>query len=190
MKKLLNLFIFLITLSSCEKEIFYIECDTTYPTTQDSASFIPLGELEGKWLLKDAVMYVTNLDINVTDSIFLFMSSTTNSLRYGGSYYEFEDVSLDETTWLFNYPPNTPGIGSFILDGDSITPYGLNVTHNNITVLENMLGPQQMGGASRPIHYKMLNPQNTLVLIEVQHTYENINGYNSYYYTKLKFKKQ
>jgi len=190
MKKLLNLFILLATLTSCEKEMFYIECDNTYPTTQDTTSFIPVGELEGEWLLKDAIMYVTNLDMDITDSILLFVSSTTNSLRYGGSYYDFEDISKDETTWLFNYPQNTPGVGLFILDGDSISPYGLNVTYNNITVLENMVGPQQMGGSSRPIHYKMLNLQNTLVSMEVQHSYENINGYNSYYYTKLKFKKQ
>ena len=134
-------------------------------------------------------MYLTNLDFDVTDTLFLFSNTTTSSLRYGGSYYEFEDITLNNTKWLFDYPENTPGIGYFILDGDSINPYGLNVTTNNLTVLENMVGPQQMGGSSRPIHYEMVNPQKTIVFIEVQHTYENINGFNSYYYTKLKFKK-
>ena len=189
MKKLIYLFILSLTLISCEKENFQIDCSNPYPTTQDTTTFAPVGELEGSWILKDAIMYVTNLDFNTTDSLFLFSTSVTNSLRYGGSYYEFEDITLDETTWSFNYPKNTPGMGLFMLDGDSVNPYGLNVTPNNITVLENMVGIQQMGGSSRPIHYKMINPHNTLVFVEVQHTYENINGHNSYYYTKLKFKK-
>lgn len=190
MKKLIKLFVVLLTLTSCKKENFQIDCTNTYPTTQDTTTFIPVGELEGVWILKDAVRYMTNLDFNTTDSLFLFNNTTTNSLRYGGSYYEFEDITLNQTTWSFKYPENTPGIGLFFLDGDSITPYGLNVTTNNITVLENMIGPQQMGGSARPINYKMINPHNTLVSIEVQHSYENIDGYNSYYYTKLKFKKQ
>jgi len=189
MKKLLNLFLLVLSLTSCEKEVFYIECDTTYPTTQDTTIFVNSGDLEGEWLLKNATMYMTNLDFDIIDTIPLFDTTNTSSLRYGGSYYEFEDIVLDDTKWLFDYPENTPGIGYFILNGDSIVPYGLNVTSNNLTVIENMLGPQQMGGSSRPIHYQMNNLQNTLVTIEVQHTYETINGFNYYYYTQLKFKK-
>tara|TARA_R100000664_G_C2701226_1_gene101454 strand:- start:135 stop:707 length:573 start_codon:yes stop_codon:yes gene_type:complete len=189
MKKLLNLLILIICFTSCEKETFYIECTETYPTTQDTTSFVPSGELEGEWVLKNATMYITNLDFDFVDSVYLFDTTNTSSLRYGGSYYEFEDIVLDDTRWLFDYPENTPGIGYFILNGDSITPYGLNVTSNNLTVIENMIGPQQLGGSSRPIHYKMINVHNTLVEIEVQHSYENIDGFNCYYYTKLKFKK-
>ena len=134
-------------------------------------------------------MYLENLDLDTDTSMFLFDSGVNSSLRLGGSYYDFEDIVRYTTVWSFNYPNNTPGIGGFVIDYDSLVPYGLSITSNNITVIENIVGPQQLGGSGRPLHYEIIDRINNTIYIYVQEMYENINGYNCYYYSKLKFKK-
>ena len=79
---------------------------------------------------------------------------------------------------------------AFFLNGDSIYPYSLYVMENNLTVCEHISGQYLMlGGSSRPINYEVIDHHNKIINIYVQETYANINGYNYYYYSKLRFKK-
>ncbi len=191
MKNLIKILSLFLLLSSCIKEPIYPPCTTTYPTTQNNGDYVEKNFLEGCWVLKSGTMYVQNLDTEENTEIFLFGGGVNSSLRYDGiSLFSFENITRHQTTWCFNFPENIPGNGSFTIDGDSIYPYGLNVTNNNITVTEDVSGNYQLlGGSSRPIHYEVVSMENKVINIYVQETYENIYGYNYYYFSKLRFKK-
>tara|TARA_R110000796_G_scaffold248759_1_gene375820 strand:+ start:853 stop:1431 length:579 start_codon:yes stop_codon:yes gene_type:complete len=192
MKNLIKVLCLFLVLSSCVKEPMYPPCTTVYPTTQNNGNYVETNFLDGCWVLQSGTMYVQNLDTDESSEIFLFGSGTVSSLRYDGtSLFSIETLVRYQTTWCFNFPENVPGTGSFTLNGDSIYPYGLNVTTNNITVTEDVSGNYQLiGGSSRPINYEVVNIENKIINIYVQEVYENINGYNYYYFSKLKFKKQ
>tara|TARA_R110000823_G_scaffold257005_3_gene378813 strand:- start:6741 stop:7145 length:405 start_codon:yes stop_codon:yes gene_type:complete len=131
-----------------------------------------------------------NLETGESSELFHFQYSDTSSLRYDGSMYEFEDIIKKNTTWCFDFPLGIPGVGNFILNSDSLYPYGLSVTSNNITVTEPLIGSYLLlGGSSRPLLYEIVSLENEIVNFYVQETYENIDGYNHRYYSKLKFKK-
>lgn len=181
-----------LVLSSCVKEPMYPPCTTVYPTTQNNGNYVETNFLDGCWVLQSGTMYVQNLDTDESSEIFLFGSGTVSSLRYDGtSLFSIETLVRYQTTWCFNFPENVPGTGSFTLNGDSIYPYGLNVTTNNITVTEDVSGNYQLlGGSARPINYEVVNLENKVINIYIQETYENIDGYNYYYFSKLKFQKQ
>tara|TARA_R110000824_G_scaffold56365_2_gene154370 strand:- start:709 stop:1287 length:579 start_codon:yes stop_codon:yes gene_type:complete len=191
MKNLTKILFLMLVLVSCTKEPLYIPCTTTYPTTQNNGGEVSVDFLEGCWVLRKGTMYVQNLDTEETSEVFLFNSGPNSSLRYDGvSLYNFENLVRYETTWCFDFPENVPGAGVFKLDGDSIHPYGLNVTENNITITEHISGTYSLlGGSARPINYEIVNKQNKIINIYVQETYENIYGYNYYYFSKLTFKK-
>ena len=171
-------------LVSCVKETIYPPCTTTYPTVQNNGNYVDSHFLEGCWVLR-------NLDTEESEEIFLFSTGPNSSLRYDGiSLFPFENITRHQTTWCFEFPENIPGNGSFTIDGDSIYPYGLSVTSNNITITEDVSGNYQLlGGSSRPIHYEVVSVENKIINIYVQETYENIYGYNYYYFSKLRFKK-
>ena len=176
---------------SCVKEPVYPPCTTNYPTTQNNGEYSGVDFLDGCWTLMGGTMYVENLDTDETDELFLFSVDNESSLRYDGiPLYSIESLFRYETTWCFNFPSSTPGNGSFTLDGDTVQPYGLNVTSNNITVTEDVSGRYQLlGGSAKPINYEIVSVDNKVINIYIQETYENIDGYNYYYFSKLKFKK-
>jgi len=189
MKNIYKLLI-LILLCSCEKEYPLIECDNTYPTTQEPIPYVEVDYLEGNWLLIDGNMFMENLDLDIQEEIFHFGGGVTSSLRYPDPYYDFEVITRYETVWSFIFPPQVPGLGSFVLNGDTLSSYGLNVTDNYITVLEPTTGGQQlMGGSSRPLVIKRMDMINGIIDVFVQESYDTIDGYNYHYYSILTFKK-
>jgi len=191
MKNLTKILLLILVLVSCTKEPMYIPCTTTYPTTQNNGEYVHTNFLEGCWKLIGGTMYIENLDTEETSEQFLFDSGVQSSLRYDGiSLYSIETLVRYETVWCFDFPKDVPGAGTFTLNSDSIYPYGLYVTNNNITITEDVSGTYSLlGGSSRPIQYEIVNKQNKIINIYVQETYENIYGYNYYYFSKLRFKK-
>jgi len=191
MKNLTYLLSLVLVLVSCVKETPYPPCTTSYPTTQNNGEYVETNFLDGCWTLQSGTMYIQNLDTEESNEVFLFGSGTVSSLRHDGvSLFSIETITRYQTTWCFNFPNTTPGNGSFTLNGDSLYPYGLNVTTNNITVTEDVSGSYQLlGGSARPINYEVVNLENKVINIYIQETYENIDGYNYYYFTKLRFKK-
>jgi|TARA_B100000902_G_scaffold387192_1_gene430922 hypothetical protein len=180
----------LILLCSCEKEYPLIECENTQPTTQEPTTYVEVSYLEGDWLLIDGDMFMVNLDLDIEEEIFHFGSGMTSSLRYPNPYYDFEVITRYQTIWSFIFPLQVPGFGSFVLNNDTLSPYGLNVTDNYITVLEPLVGGQQlMGGSSRPLVIERMDVVNGIIDVLVQESYDTIDGYNYRYYSILTFRK-
>lgn len=189
MKNIIKLLCCLL-LVSCETEPLYIPCNTQYPTNQNPTSYVDVNFLDGCWNLLGGELYMENLETGESTELLHFQYSDTSSLRYNGSMYEFEDIIKKNTSWCFDFPVNVPGMGSFVLNSDSLYPYGLSVTSNNITITEPLVGSYLLlGGSSRPLVYEIISLENKIVNFYVQETYENIDGYNCRYYSKLKFKK-
>lgn len=80
-----------------------------------------------------------------------------------------------------------------MLNGDTVNVYGLSVTNSNYTIIENPLSLSVddllLGGSSRNIIPVFKNNCNRME-VRVQEVYENIDGFNYYYYSILKFKKK
>ena len=189
MKNIINLLL-VIFLVSCDKEPLYIPCTETYPTTQNPVDYVEENFIDGCWLLEGGMMYMENLETYELTELQHFNVSDTSSLRYGGTMYNFESVVRNSTSWCFSLPSNIPGVGSFILNNDSLLPYGLSVTSNNVTVTEPLIGSYLLlGGSARPIMYDIVDLKNKIIVVKIQETYENIDGYNYRYHSKLKFKK-
>ena len=176
-------------MSGCKKEIMYPPCTPT-EYSDNSTDYSNIHLLDGSWRLTWGVMYMENLDTGEEEEVFLFNGDPVSSLRYEGSMYNFETLVRYETIWTFNFPEEVPGMGTFCLDNDSIQPYNLYVTENNLTVCEHISGQYTLlGGSSRPMRYEVLDNLNEIINFYVQETYTNINGYNYRYYSKLRFKK-
>jgi len=189
MKNIISLLL-IISLVSCDKEPLYIPCTETYPTTQNPGSYTGENLIDGCWLLEDGEMYMENLETNELIKLPHFNNGDTSSLRYGGSIYDFENLVKNYTSWCFYLPSNVPGMGDFVLNNDTLLPYGLSVTNNNLTVTEPLVGSYLLlGGSGRPVLYNILDLENKIIVIHIQETYKNINGYNYKYHSKLKFKK-
>jgi len=189
MKTILKILFLLLIISGCEKEPLLPPCGPTQ-YNDDTTTHVETNLLDGEWEVISGTMYMENLDTGEEEEIFIFSNGPTGSLRYDGSMYDFETLVRNQTTWTFNFPENTPGMGTFFLNTDSIYPYSLSVTENNLTVCEHISGQYLMlGGSSRPINYEVIDHHNKIINIYVQETYTNINGYNYYYYSKLRFKK-
>ncbi len=190
MNNLLKLLV-VIFFVSCEKETFVIPCDNTYPTTQNPSNYVEDNFIDGCWLLVDGEMYLENLETTELNIINHFSDSDTSSLRYESSMYEFEELIKNYTNWCFYLPLNIPGMGDFVLNNDTLQPYGLSVTTNNMTITEPLVGSYLLlGGSGRPVLYEILDYNDEIIMVTIQESYENIHGYNHRYYSKLKFKKQ
>jgi|TARA_R110000744_G_scaffold40589_3_gene92104 hypothetical protein len=189
MKTIIKLLLLLLTITGCEKDMMYPPCKPTQ-YTDDTTSYVKTHILDGTWEVRWGKMYMENLDTGEEEEIFLFNSGPIGSLRYEGSMYSFETVIRYQTTWTFNFPENTPDMGTFFLNGDSIHPYSLYITENNLTICEHLSGQYiLLGGSSRPLTYEILDYNNKIVNFYVQETYTHINGYNYRYYSKLRLKK-
>jgi len=184
MKKFLILIaILIIGFSSCKKE----ELDT--PPPSDDSTFIEVSILN-KWVLVDATMYFRNLETNQWYSMSHFgPDRTVSSLRYSGVMFEIERIEQFVTTWEFKAPPSIPGTGEFILDNDTINPYGFYMTAHNWTIIEHPLCGEntQLGGSSRPINVYVIDEN--YIMIQIEQVYESIGGYNHVYFSELKFQK-
>jgi len=189
MKTTLKILALLLILSSCEKEPLLPPCAPDQYNTNTTTN-VKTNLLDGQWEIITGTMYMENLDTGEEEEVFIFSNGPTGSLRHDGSMYDFETLVRYRTTWTFNFPENTPGMGTFFLNSDSINPYSLSVTENNLTVCEHVSGQYIMlGGSSRPINYEVVDHNNKIINFYVQETYVNINGYNYRYYSKLRFKK-
>ena len=105
--------------------------------------------------------------------------------------YEFEELIKNYTNWCFHLPLSIPGMGDFVLNNDTLQPYGLSTTVNNMTITEPLVGSYLLlGGSGRPVLYEILDYDDEIIMVTIQESYENIHGYNHRYYSKLKFKKQ
>ena len=195
MKRLFYLFFafLFIFFTSCEKEELEdenIEVVDPYAISEEDTISI-----YGKFLLLSGKMYVTNLETNEKKVYNHFDAvKTTSSLRYSGSQYEIEDLTQNITTWEITPPPYVPGNGEFILNNDSLNPYGFHVTKSNWTIVEHSLTgnygiTQKMGGSSRPLYGYLLDKADSTVVFRLHEGYENIGGYNCRYVSELVFKK-
>ena len=194
--KIIKLILLILIFTSCEKYNFEpqnvnITETNTHPNHIHNDNCFTIG---GKWVLLDAEMHVTNLETSELWVEKQFGSSgNVGSLRYNEPLYDFEVLEKGKTEWFFKPPTTIPGVGEFILNNDTINVYGLNVTSSNYTIIENPIslsvGDLLLGGSSRNITPYFSGKCNRMEVI-VQEVYENINGYNYYYYSILKFKKK
>lgn len=189
MKKYFYLFIllFAITLTSCEKEPLEEETPIDYSIAPSDTT-----RITGTYVLLSGKMYITNLETYDRAVYSHFDSSkTTSSLRYSGSQYPIEDLVQNVTTWEIQEPPYTPGYGEFILNNDTVNPYGFYVTKSNWTIVEHPSrdSGQQMGGSARPLQGHLISKADSTVMFTMQEGYESIDGYNVKYISELTFKK-
>tara|TARA_R100001015_G_C4634558_1_gene201276 strand:- start:244 stop:825 length:582 start_codon:yes stop_codon:yes gene_type:complete len=192
MKRLFYLFftIFILFFTSCEKEPLFEEPQEQFGVPEEDTL-----SLYGKYLLLSGKMYVTNLETNQKTVYNHFDSvKTTSTLRYFGSIYNIEEIEQNVTTWEFKAPPFIPGTGEFILNNDTLDPYGFKVTNYNWTITEHPLTntsgiTQKIGGSARPIYGYLLNKADSTVMFRLHEEYQAINGQNCKYVSELKFKK-
>ena len=193
--KIIKLILILLVFSSCQKENFVPLPQEPVTTTQTNSHIHNQNcfTIWGDWKLVDAKMYLVNLETGEewVDSQFGY-NDGLGSLRYGAPMYELEVLEKNKTVWEFNKPNNIPGVGEFVLNDDTLDVYGLNVTNSNYTIIEspttNNTNDLLLGGSARNISPTFNNKCKTME-ITIQEVYENINGYNHYYYSILKFKK-
>ena len=151
----------------------------------------------GTWRLIGGTMYIEDLDNGSKYAYDHFSSTqTTSSLRYEGTIFTLESISVNSTTWTFIEPLNGgSGTGRFILNGDSENPYGFNVSASYWSIIEDgassLDGPItiKLGGSSRPLRAVVANYGAEEVYFYIQEGYEVIDGHNCKYFSELKFKK-
>jgi len=181
--RILFLTLFLFLGFSCQK------AEKPQPKVDDTEISEETILLFGDWKLLSGRVYMENLETH--EKIFYrhFDSvKTVSSLRYSGWLFDIERIVRDSTTWSFRRPKHGT-IGEFWLNGDSLNPYGLNITKSNLTIVENSTGPTKLGGSSRPISAFIDDYNKVIVNFYIQETYESIDGINYKYFSELKFRK-
>jgi len=150
--------------------------------------------LYGEWKLVSGKMYIENMETGEKTVYDHFgPNKTTSSLRYSGAQFEIEMIEQNVTTWEFIAPPNWQGYGEFILDGDTVQPYGLYILESNWSIVEHptaTASTMQLGGSSRPLQAVVTDYDAQQVAFTIQEAYESIDGYNCNYYSELIFQKQ
>ena len=179
-----------LAFTSCKKEVIK-------PINQEIEEVAPLEEgiiLYGEWILVSGQMYIENMETGEKTVYDHFSpTKTTSSLRYSGTQFEFESIEQGVTSWEFCAPPNWNGYGEFILDGDTLQPYGLYVMDENWSIVEHptaTASTMQLGGSARPLQAVVTDYTSQQVAFTVQEAYESIGGYNCNYYSELIFQKQ
>lgn len=194
----LLLFLFALSLFSCEKEPeVYNDIFAEIPESEYQWSLYygkdpvidgePLPN-QVEWLLVDATMYMDNLETGYKQKYKHFgPNRTTSSLRYSGAEYEIEIIELGVTTWEFRITGEMQR--EFILNHDTIEPYGFQETTSYRSIIEHPTTTnQQMGGSARPIVVYTNDYDEGLIDVRIQEAYEGINKYNWNYFTVLTFK--
>jgi hypothetical protein len=142
----------------------------------------------GKWILRDAVMYVT-YENGVKEKYAHFSSSKTiSSLRYDGEIlFDIEKIEKNVTTWSFYRPNSSNGTGDSVLNGDETKNYLIQYYGKNMSIIESDELPLQsnLGGSSRPILGETIDSKNKMITVKIQTVVGSINGKNCEYYTSL-----
>ena len=195
MKKLFYLFLAFASIFfvSCEKE--ELEPDYYDVSDEPTVSEDDTVSIYGKFVLLSGKMYIHNLETNQKTAYNHFDAvKTTSSLNYYGSIYDIEKLEQNVTTWEITPPPYVPGNGTFILNNDTLNPYGFHVTKSNWTIIEHPLSGSygitvKMGGSARPLNGYLISKADSTVMFKIQEDYANIGGYNCKYVNELMFKK-
>jgi len=189
MKRFLFLFLFVIGLASCQKEVIYPTDEL--PANVPSANAFNGISMWGEFLITDGVMYVDNHETGVKTVYNHFgVGKDTSSLRWGGGQFEIETIVRNKTTYSFYKPLNFPGYGKFVLNGDTSKHYALYLIGRNSTIIEDPVNPQNLlGGSSRPFSGQTISITDSTVAIQIQEVEGSINGYNCHYWTQLTLKK-
>lgn len=192
MKKFFYLLLLSITIiiGSCTKD----DSDTIVPFSSGDNTNQRTISVYGKWQLVSAYMYIENLETGEKKRYSHFSDTKTiSSLRYSGSYFNFETIEKGITTWEFTMPSRIPGNGRFILNSDSTKKFAFEVTASNWTIIEDptVIDPNEMqlGGSARPLKIFIDNYDLQTCKFYVQEEYENIGNYNCKYFNELIFKK-
>jgi len=192
MKKIFFILLSLtLIFTSCKKE------ESTLPANREELQSGVIEDgilLYGDWKLLSGKMYIENMETGSRTVYDHFdANKTTSSLRYGGIMFELEMIEKDVTIWTFIAPPNYTGYGEFLLNHDTIQPYGLYIVDANWSIIEHptaTAATMQLGGSSRPLTAVVDSYNDDIVIFRVQEAYESINGYNCNYYSELRFQKQ
>ena len=190
MKKIFYLFLVLF-LFSCEKESKFASDTYNYNFTskEDSKKISRWG----KFLVIGGTMFINNnetgemVKYNHFDSL-----KTVSSLRWGGGYFEIENIEKDVTTYSFYKPFNYPGNGRLIIDDDSTKHYMVNYIGMNSTIIEDPVeGMQQqmMGGSSRPFTLYVIDYENKILGMRINQIECSINGYNCKTWNEIRLQK-
>ena len=142
----------------------------------------------GKWILRDAVMYVT-YDNGVKEKWAHFSDSKkVSSLRFDGEIlFDIERIEKDVTTWAFYRPVSSNGAGDFVLNDDQSKNYLVQYYGDNMSIIESDELPLQsnLGGSSRPLIGNTIDSKKKIITMKVQTVVGSINGKNCEYYTQL-----
>jgi len=183
-----NIILFLsicVMLFSCQKEIIYPtdQLPSNTPTIDSSSGLSSWG----KFLITDAVMYVTNSETGVKTVYEHFgLNKDSSSLILGGSSIEIETIVKNQTTYSFWKPINFPGNGKFKLNSDSTKFYEVNYIGSYRTIIEDATHNQSnLGGSSKSYNISIVDLQTKTVKIEIGENNGSISGYNCSYFTVL-----
>ena len=163
MKKIL-LWLLLITLFSCQKE----------------------STLNGKWLLADGSLYVTNMETGEKTKYNHFGDGKTVSqlTAYDKPNYKLEVIEQNKTTWTIHGR-------DFILNDDTANPMYLQcISSGNYRICENPRATElQLGGSSRPFKCDYTDKKGDYIEVCIQDQVGSINGYNCEWKSVLYFKR-
>jgi hypothetical protein len=189
MRKIFYLFLVLF-LVSCEKESKFASDTYKYNFVTDDKESESIGRW-GKYVLTDGVMYIYN---NETGDKFKYNHfdslKKTSSLRWGGSYFDIEDIELGITTYSFYKPIGNSMNGKFLINEDTTKTYYINYTGKYTTVIEDPTSKNQLlGGSARPFQSFINSYQDSLITIKINEVECSIGGYNCKVWNNLTFKK-
>lgn len=189
MRKLLFLFLLVIGLASCKKEVIYPTDEL--PANVPSANAFKGISMWGEFVITDGVMYVDNHETGAKTVYHHFgPSKDTSSLRWGGGIFDIETIIRNKTTYSFYKPLNFPGYGKFVLNEDTSKHYAVYFIGTSSSIIEDPVSPQNLlGGSSRPFSGQTISLTDSTVAIQIQEVEGSINGYNCRYWTQLTLKK-
>ena len=142
----------------------------------------------GKWILRDACMYVTYDNGEKIKLDHFSPTKTVSSLRYDGhSLFDIENIAKNVTTWSFYRPYSNPGAGLFVLNCDTAKHYLVQYTGKNTSIIESDRMPLQsnLGGSARPFQGVTTDYDNGIIAVTIEEVVGSINGRNCNYYTVL-----
>lgn len=191
LKLLTILAIVSVLFTSCQKE--YVYPSEEYGAKVPSFNEGPTIDRFGVFLIIDAVMYVENLETGEKTVYKHFdINKSRSSLRWGGAMFDIEKIIKDTTTYSFYAPAHYPGVGKFVLNGDTTKHYGVNYISIYSTIIEDPvygMTEQLLGGSARPFTGQVWDINQKTIAMQIQESVGSINGQNVRYWTQLKLKK-
>ncbi len=171
-----------LSLFSCKRE--YIELTIGEIEVIDDG----ISLIGNSFVLTSGNIYLENMD-NGDKTMYTHFDSnkTLSGMRMGNFEYPLERLEVNITTWSFR----TNGhIGEFILDGDSLNPYGIDGSYGQFTIYEHTnastSGPIsiKMGGSSKPFQ---TSSEGDEITVYIHEAYTTINGVQYTYFNELTF---